>query len=61
MNPDPYSRDMIEAEMGRLLRERDEARELAKLWRDLYEFDCIDPLPEYYFPWEQKPQILPPT
>ena len=44
-----------------LLQERDEARELAKRWRDLYEFDCIDPLPEYYFPWEAKPQILPPT
>jgi len=53
MNPDPYSRDMIEAETGRLRRERDEARALAKLWRDVYEWDAIkDPLPEYHFPWE---------
>ena len=56
MNPDPYSRDMIEAETGRLRRERDEARALAKLWRDVYEWDSIEnPLPEYYFPWEKKP------
>ena len=56
MNPDPYSRDMIEAEVGRLLRERDEARELAVRWRDVYKWDAIkDPLPEYYFPWEKKP------
>ena len=63
MNPDPYSRDMIEAEVGRLRRERDEeraltaeARELAKRWRDVYEWDAIeDPLPVYNFPWEEKP------
>ena len=49
--------------MRELLRERDEerartaeARALAKLWRDVYEWDAIkDPLPEYYFPWEKKP------
>ena len=38
-----------------LLRERDEARELAKLWRDAYEWDSTDPLPVYNFPWEEKP------
>ena len=42
-------------EIERLLRERDEARELAVRWRDVYEWDAIkDPLPEYYFPWEKK-------
>ena len=56
MNPDPYSRDMIEAEMGRLRRERDEARELAKQWRDVYEWDCDGrPIPTYHFPWGKKP------
>ena len=56
MNPDPYSRDMIEAEMGKLRQERDEARELAKRWRDVYEWDGIDaPLPDYFFSWEEKP------
>jgi len=56
MNPDPYSRDMIEAEMGRLRQERDEARKLAVLWRAAYEWDAVgDPLPVYNFPWEEKP------
>ena len=64
----PCIRKYTAAMLRALLNERDEerartaeARELAKRWRDLYEFDCIDPLPEYYFPWEAKPQILPPT
>ena len=39
----------------RLGRERDEARALAKLWRDLYEWDYDGPLPTYHFPWEKKP------
>ena len=39
-----------------LLRERDEARELAVRWRDVYEWDAIGhPLPAFYFPWEKKP------
>ena len=38
-----------------LLDERDEARELAKRWRDAYEWDALDPTPEYNFPWEEKP------
>ena len=47
---------MIEAEMGRLRRELDEARALAKQWRDVYEWDAIeDPLPIFNFPWEEKP------
>ena len=40
----------------RLGRERDEARALAKRWRDVYEWDGIDaPLPDYFFSWEEKP------
>ena len=39
----------------RLGRERDEARELAKQWRDVYEWDYDGPLPTYNFPWEEKP------
>jgi len=47
-------------EAGRMLRalldERDEARALAKQWRDVYEWDAIGhPLPAFYFPWEKKP------
>jgi len=39
-----------------LLRERDEARALAKMWRDVpVEFDIEDPRPTFYFPWEKKP------
>ena len=34
----------------------DVARELAKRWRDAYEWDAVgDPLPVYNFPWEEKP------
>ena len=36
-----------------LLAERDEARALAKRWRDLYEWDYDGPLPTYHFPWEK--------
>ena len=50
-------------EIARLTRELDEerartaeARELAKRWRDAYEWDAVgDPLPVYNFPWEEKP------
>ena len=50
-------------EIERLRRELDEewartaeARELAKRWRDVYEWDAIeDPLPVFNFPWEEKP------
>ena len=52
-----YTADMLRA----LLDERDEARGLARRWRDVYEWDYDGPLPTYYFPWEAKPQILPPT
>ena len=43
-------------EVSALLAERDEARALAKRWRDVYEWDAIeDPLPTYNFPWQEKP------
>ena len=50
-------------EIARLTRELDEqraltaeARELAKRWRSSYEWDSGEvPMPEYYFPWEEKP------
>jgi len=47
------AQDAYDIEINKLLRERDEARELAKRWRDVYEWDAIkDPLPVYHFPWE---------
>ena len=50
------AQDAHDIEINKLLRERDEARELAKRWRDVpVEFDIEDPRPAFYFPWEEKP------